>query len=427
MTLAQLKAKLGELKAEASAILDRMEAAGGFGAAAAAEHETAYNAKKAEIEAAASKVAAAERLAEERREMGASPSRPALSIGTVNEPNPETTGGFKSLAEFAVAVRGAVVNNEADRRLAAPSNPHSADGSSGEGYLIPEQYRDAIWEAVTAEDDALSRFTLEPTSARSIPYTKDETTPWGATGIQAKWRSEGGQMTPTKAGVKGGRLELHQLYAFAEAEDELLADAPRLANLLTKKAGQAIGWKSMEAIMWADGVGKPMGFMNSSALVTVAKESGQAAASIVADNVNKMFARQHMPGRSGWFWLANIDVFPQLQKLNAGTDAPLFYPPGGIAAAPNGMLLGKPIVYTEHSETLGTVGDLALVNPEGYFGAKRTAGVEFATSIHLWFDYATTAFRWTFRMGGAPFLSEPVSPAKGSGTRSHFIALATRA
>jgi hypothetical protein len=37
-----------------------------------------------------------------------------------------------------------------------------------------------------------------------------------------------------------------------------------------------------------------------------------------------------------------------------------------------------------------------------------------------------TAFRWLFRLGGQPFLSAPVTPAQGSNTRSHFIALAAR-
>ena len=37
------------------------------------------------------------------------------------------------------------------------------------------------------------------------------------------------------------------------------------------------------------------------------------------------------------------------------------------------------------------------------------------------------AFRWIFRVGGQPVLSAPVSPAKGSATKSHFVVLDDRA
>ncbi len=47
-------------------------------------------------------------------------------------------------------------------------------------------------------------------------------------------------------------------------------------------------------------------------------------------------------------------------------------------------------------------------------------------SMHLWFDQGATAFRWTFRIGGQPWLSAPISRKNGSNTLSHFVALQTR-
>ena len=63
----------------------------------------------------------------------------------------------------------------------------------------------------------------------------------------------------------------------------------------------------------------------------------------------------------------------------------------------------------------------------GYaLATKAGGGVDFAQSIHLFFDQNLTAFRWIIRAGGQPYLSAPVSPAKGANTKSHFVALAAR-
>ena len=48
------------------------------------------------------------------------------------------------------------------------------------------------------------------------------------------------------------------------------------------------------------------------------------------------------------------------------------------------------------------------------------------TSIHLWFDQNTTAFRFVMRMNGQPWLSAAIARKNGSNTLSHFVTLASR-
>jgi len=364
--IAELEAKLDGLKAEATAILNRQDA--GNASAEDDQRLCELTDDGGEIPAVSAEIGAAKKRAAMRREMA--PVKSAALSNMTDEPNPATTGGFKSLAEMAVAVRQAVVGGGTDQRLmAAPTNVHSAGGSDGEGFLVPSQFSEAIFEAVGEVDDFLGQFDLEPTSARSVEMNKDETTPWGSSGIQAAWRKEGSQMTPSKLALGGARVEIEDLSAFVAADEELMSDAPRLQNHIVKKAGQAIAYKAGDAILHGDGVGKPLGIMNSGALVTVSKEAGQSADTIVAANINKMYSRQIMvPGRR--FWAANIDIFPQLQALAFGTDTPLYLPPGGLTSAPNGMLLGYPVVFTEHAKTLGDKGD----DPDAYSASTVTTG-----------------------------------------------------
>lgn len=337
--------------------------------------------------------------------------------------------GFANVADFALAVKSVYTPGGAvDERLligAAPTDFHQETGT-GEGRMVPPAFRQEIWEVSMDEDSLIPETDNEPTSSNSVEFLRDESSPWGATGIQAKWRSEAGQMVASKLVTEGEQMQLKDLYAFVTATDQLLADAPRLAERLTRKAGQAIRWKANTAIVEGTGVGQPLGYMQSAALVSVAKEAAQTADTIVAANIAKMYSRMINPSRAVWY--INQDALPQLMLMTI-SNQPIWTPPNaGFANAPGGLLLGRPVRYSEHCETLGDKGDIHLVNlKDGYYTILNQAGVQFASSMHLFFDYGMQAFRWTFRLNGQPFLSKPISPAKGAATRSHFVTLDARA
>ena len=337
--------------------------------------------------------------------------------------------GFRNMADFALAVRQASrPGGHVDERLligAAPSGQMQSQGSAGEGHLTPPAMREEIWELVFADGNLVDEVDSEPTNRSSVTLTADESTPWGSTGVQAYWRSQSDQMTASKTAQDGRIVKLHELYAFVLAEEELLEDAPRLNDRLTRKSAQAINFKINEAFHDGTGAGQPLGWMESGALVTVAKESGQAADTVVAANIAKMYARLINPGMAVWF--VNQDVLPQLMTMTLGNQ-PIWTPPAtGFVNAPGGVLLGRPVRFSEQCATLGDLGDVQFVNPKGYYAATRQNAPAYAESIHLFFDYNIKAFRWIFRIGGQPHLSAPVTPNKGSSTRSHFVTLAARA
>lgn len=421
--LAVLKRELAELQAQGASILDAADTAGrdltDAEEASFAKIEGEITAKKAEI-------ASAERHAERRRAMEPVP----VGLNDVHEPNPEQTGGFKGIDEFAHAVHRAVNPNimERDARLnaAGPSNLHQGGASSGEGFELPPQFRDEVWELVTDVDEFDGLLDEEPTSAREVKLNSDETTPWGASGIKAFWRSEGSKMDSSKLAQEPRSVPLHELYTLAVATEELLEDAPRLANRLTRKAALAIAWAKNQAVVYGDGIGKPLGWFKSGALVTVPKVADQPADTIVVENIVAMYARLlSVPGDSP-FWMINRNTLPQLMTMKIG-DQPIWLPPNGLAGAPLGLLLGLPVRESMYSRTLGDKGDVQLVSPRGYYAARRSAGVSFASSMHLFFDYNAQAFRWVFRFGGQPHLKAPMLPAESADTRSHFVTLAERA
>lgn len=396
------------------------------------EQQTNFDTLTAEYDQLSAQLSGIEKLEAQNTHLAgsagraASPAAPAAS-GVVVEENIDPRNGFHNIAEFASCVRSACrPGGEVDQRLqvlGAPANFHTESGS--EGYEVPPMFREAVWELIFAEDDLLSMVDSEPTDSNSVEFLADETTPWGSAGIQAAWESEGAKLDPSKMASKSKQLKLHKLSAFVLATDELLGDAPRLANRLSSGAARAINWKANQAIVEGTGVGQPLGYNKSGSLVVVAKEAGQAAKSLVASNIAKMYSR--VLGHADTVWRMNSDTLPELMTMTLG-DKPIWTPPtDGFVSAPGGFLLGRPVQFSEHNETLGTAGDIELINPKGYYSPMKRNGIEFASSIHLYFDYSLQAFRWNFRMGGQPYLNAAVAPNKGTATKSHFVRLAARA
>ncbi|WP_210357640.1 phage major capsid protein [Sphingomonas beigongshangi] len=338
-------------------------------------------------------------------------------------------GGFRDMAEFAQAVRcanpAAGQGFRVDDRLAAPTNVHMEGGDEMGSYLVPPEFRQQITDLVFGDgnDPIMDLISPEATGSNRVVGLGDETTPWGSTGVKAFWRAEAEQMRPTRAQLTPRETKLNEVYAFVLATEELLQDAPRVSGLLTNHASAAIRWTVADAFMWGDGVDKPLGWMASPAAITVAKDANQAAGTISRFNIAKMFARMIQP--SGASWLANSEILPQLMEIASQAGQPLWFP--NYQDAPGGTLLGRPIIFNEHSRTLGARGDIQFVNPNGYEAFRRQNAATFAESIHLYFDYALTAYRWMFRIGGQPVLSKPVPMANSATTKSHFVTLAERA
>lgn len=345
-----------------------------------------------------------------------------------HDPDPVRMGGFHSAAEFASAVRTAALGGRVDDRLLAttpsPDNTHVTGGPDGEGYLVPADIRDAIWEVVYG-DPVVSRFEPEPTGSNRVEYGADESTPWGAAGVRAGWADELAQLTASKLATEGREVKLEKLYAFVQGSNEMLSDAPLLQSRLTRSAGQAISYKAVEGYMNGNGILKPLGYRQSKALIQIAKDNDQTAATVSALNIYNLMSRVFMGPRI--FFMAGQDLMPQLAVMTVDTHLVWTAPsPEQFGAGIGGFINGIPVLFSHHAEKLGQPGDLSLINPDGYAAFMKRGGPEFAQSIHLWFDRDATAFRWTFRTGGQPHLSKPVSADKGKPSLSHFAEIAVR-
>ncbi len=122
------------------------------------------------------------------------------------------------------------------------------------------------------------------------------------------------------------------------------------------------------------------------------------------------------------------DIEPQLftMSLTVGSGGvPVYMPAGGVSGTPYSTLFGRPVIPLEQCQTLGTPGDIILADFSQYLLIDK-GGINAASSIHVRFLYDENVFRFIYRVDGQPIWNQPVTPFKGSSTKSPFVALAAR-
>jgi HK97 family phage major capsid protein len=251
-------------------------------------------------------------------------------------------------------------------------------------------------------------------------------------GIVGYWAAEAEEKTKSKPKFRKIELNLHKLTALVYATDELLDDAAGLGAFIDRGCRSEFKFLTDDAIVNGVGAGMPLGFLKASSLISVLKEAGQKANTIVAENIMKMYSRRFASQTQNYVWLYNQSIEPQLFTMSVavGTGGvPVYMPPGGLNSAPYATILGRPALAIEQASALGTVGDISFVDlSDGYVLAEK-GDVKADMSIHVRFEYDESVFRFVLRIDGQPVRASALTPYKGGSdaTQSHFITLETRA
>lgn len=349
---------------------------------------------------------------------------------------------FSSLGEQLQAISSDGMNkgdmSARDRRLVykAPTGANEGTPSEG-GFLVQTDYSLDLLNSMHEMGDVIGRCWRVPISGPSnglLLPTIDETSRANGSrfgGVSAYWANEAETAGGGKPKFGNIELKLKKLLATSYATEELLADTSALEAIFKRAFTEELMFKTEDGVFNGSGSGQMLGFMNSSALITVPKESGQAAGTIVAQNILNMTARLSARSMRNAVWYINQDILPQLWNLTigSGTATHLMFAPPGLTNdnknAPYGTLMGRPVYPVEYSATLGTTGDIVLVDLSNYITIDK-GGMDWSESMHVRFLYDEMTFKITYRLDGQPAWKKPLTPANGSSTVSPFIALETR-
>ncbi len=373
-------------------------------------------------------------------------SKPAVDPKTPGAETLDPKGGFVNFADYATAVfkdevfRGQPAKQ--DKRLMVYQEKAAGEGleegtDSEGGFLIPEEFRAELLTMAVEKSELMARCMQIPMAVNTIgiPYIKDTTRATGTIhgGVRLYWVDEEGTKTKSKPSFGKITMVLHKLAGLCYASDEILQDSPiTLQPLLTNAFTDAFAWTMDGVLLNGTGGAQPLGVLVAPAVISITKETGQAADTIMFENIIKMYARMPARNKANAVWLANEDTFPQLASMSypVGTSGiPVWLPAGGVSGKPYDTLMGKPLLRCEHCPKLGDAGDISFLDWSQYLlGQKRGAGagIQTASSMHFKFDTDEMAFRFVFRVDGQPWWPSEMTPRKSDSTISPYIKIAAR-
>lgn len=442
--IAGFETKRGEIEAKAQSILDSL----GDGVELTDEQADEIAGYTTEMESIDKRITALQALLPKGTGRKTAPE-PQNKAGVDGKPQNKVAAtvrdsarrNFDHLGEFAMSVRALQLGDRDSDGVKKLMNAVTTYGNEGVGsdggFLVPPDFASAIWKKVEAEENLMSRCTELTPEGNSMTIPKDETTPWGTTGVRVYWEPEAAAATASKGSFESSTFRLYKLMALAPVSDEMLEDARGFESWLMAKVPGLMSHKINSAIVAGTGAGQPLGILNSPSLISVAKETSQPADTVWFTNITKMYSRIYAPWRRNMVWLINQDLEPSLagmafqatgaSSMLPGTSAvPAYLPANGLSASPYASLMGRPVLPLEACKAIGDQGDIIGVDLRQYWLLRKAAGMRSDTSIHLYFDQAVTAFRFVFRVNGQPAWSSTIARENGSNTLSWAVALDAR-
>lgn len=341
--------------------------------------------------------------------------------------------GFRHLGEFLTSVYHAGIGGAVDPRLyqirAATGMGESVPTDGG--FLVDVDFSKELIRRVYETGLVVSRATkiaVGPNSNGLKINAISETSRasgsrWG--GILGYWAQEAGTKTASQPRFRQMELTLKKLIGLCYATDELLMDASALEGVISAGFAEEFGFLLDEALINGNGVGQPLGIMNSACRVGVARNT---AASVLSQDVIAMWARLYGKSWPKAVWFINQDVIPSLCALSLAVGTAggqlTYMPPNGLSESPYATLMGRPVIPIEQCQTMGTIGDVILADFSEYLMIDK-GGLQSASSIHVRFVNDESCFRFVYRCDGQPKWNAALTPFKGSNTQSPFVALLT--
>ena len=330
----------------------------------------------------------------------------------------------EQLADIKKASLGYGVTPALEKSQRSILGMNTQTGADG-GYAIQVDFANRIMDSVISQSEILNRVDRYQVSANAnevyVTMVNETSTANVFGGIQAYVVEEGAQIPNTKPALKQIRLGLKKIAALAYVTDEQMRDASFTGSLLER--GFALAIARLREKMVIENI------IANAGTTTIAKESGQSAATVVGKNFLKMRNALISTSRANAIWTMHPDVaaeLPEMYLSGAHTDKFIYMPENGISVSGYDRLFGREIIESDYCSALGTKGDVLYWNPFEYLEIFK-GGVETAASIHVAFDTAQMAFRAISYVNGMCKYDQGITLVNSSTQRASYVTLATRA
>ena len=405
--------KLRNARAEAIAQMDKLnQTALAENREFSAEEQVKYDALNAEQKQLKNRIAIAEEQATLNAEMSAPTTAPLFTANVVTQKDNQVLEetGFASLGDFMNAVKSGT-----DSRLEFVAQT-AGTGSEG-GYLIPKQFGEMI-TAFTPETSLVrSRATVIPAgqfpdAEISFPALDQSGSKGVYSGVVTTWLAEGEEIDETAFSLREIKMLPKAVAGYIPFSNKLLRNASVASTMGTNLLRQAILKAEDDAFINGNGIGKPMGFMNHASAKIVNRNTAATVKWI------DLVAMVQASKGEALEWVISKTIYTTLKTMVDPSNQYIFA--DGTTGMPP-MLLGYPVRWSERTPTIGSKGDVMLLDLSYYY-IKDGSGLILSASEHVQFTKDKTLFKVIKSVDGQSSLNTPLTLENGT-TASPFVIL----
>jgi len=207
---------------------------------------------------------------------------------------------------------------------------------------------------------------------------------------------------------------------FWTVSEESQANTPQMGSMMQPLINGAILSQRDDKIQTGTGAGEYKGFASSPAMIDIARQTADRFQ--YADMVY-MLARAMANGGGKFVWVCQkVTMLPQLMFMTDGAGQ-LMWATNAREGIPAPTLGGIPVFFNEISPTLGTEGDMRLINLD-YYMRKPGMGATIKSDMGiLGFKKGEETLKVSYYDDAKPWITSVLTLRDGTNTVSPFIQL----
>ena len=176
------------------------------------------------------------------------------------------------------------------------------------GFLIPVNYSSKIHNVSLENELVMPRAFVQPmvTNEQKLPGMEigdHSSNLYG--GFTASYTAETGTISEASPKTRQMTLNAKKLTGLLRFSNELAQDIPGGEGQIIDICGKGLAWYRDKFFLKGSGAGQPQGILNASCLLTQAKETGQAADTIIYENLTGMMSKMFAGSFKNSIWICH--------------------------------------------------------------------------------------------------------------------------
>lgn len=272
------------------------------------------------------------------------------------------------------------------------------------GYLVPDEFERQLIDGLESENifRRIAKVIQTNSGERKIPVV--------ASKGDASWMDEEGAYIESDMSFNQVLIGAHKLGTLVKVSEELLNDSAfDLQSYIAREFARRLGAKEEEAFLVGDGIGKPLGILNTGSGLEVGATSS-AATKISFDDLINLYYSIKEPYRKSSLFIMNDQTVKAIRQLK-DSNGQYIWQPSLTAGAPD-TILNCPVLTSPYVPEMEADALTILFGDFSYYWIADRQGRSFKRLNELYATNGQVGFLGSQRVDGKLILPEAVKVLK---------------